>query len=243
MANDLVNFDPNSEWDDTFEERPSDTPQTEVANTEAVEDVLTQEAVSEETPSVNGLSLDDLNIEEEETASVEEVNQEPTKPVGYEDFAKQFKQYLGIDLEQAKLMVAELQGFRVQTLVEKQQAQLQSKWGEHYSERFEQVKEYYSKLSPEKQRALDNVEGAELIWAKIEQQNQRVQQSRTPQVPNFVSGRTTSAQSRTNSGNKAVLQYSDILNMSPSEYRARQAEIQAAFDEGRVNMDADGSPF
>lgn len=238
----LMNIDPNSEWDDTFEERPSDMPQTEVAKTEAVEDVPVQESASEETPSVNGVSLDDLNLEEE-VAVEETVPQEPEKPVGYEEFAKNFQKYLGIDLEQAKQMVAELQGFRVQTLVEKQQSQLKSKWGDSYDERFNAVKDYYAKLPADKQRALDNVEGAELIWAKIERDQTAARNSRTPQVPNFVSGRTTSAQARTVTGNKSVMQYSDIVNMSPQEYRARQAEIQLAFDEGRVNMDTDDSPF
>jgi hypothetical protein len=243
MDNALMNNNPNEEWDDTFEERPTGAvPASQEENQQQPSEVPQSEA-PEDTLTVNGVSLDDLNIEETSTEEAPVEEAQPEKPIGYEEFANNFKKYLGIDLEQAKLMVAELQGFRVQTLVEKQQSQLKSKWGDDYDNRFNAVKEYYSKLPQDKQQALDNVEGAELIWAKIERDQQAQRQNRTPQVPNFVSGRTTSAQTRTSTGNKPVFQYSDIVNMSPSEYRARQQEIQSAFDEGRVNMDSDDSPF
>lgn len=230
----LVAFNPNGdEWDETFDEAPK----SEGSEAVAVEEV-------EEVPSVNGISLDDLNTEDEvEDLQEAPVSQEPEKPLGFEEFSQNFKKYLGMDLKQAQAMIAELQGFRVQTLVEKQQSQLKGKWGEAYDERFNQVKEYYAKLPVEKQRALDNVEGAELIWAKIERDANAARNSRTPQVPNYVSGRTTSSQQRVSTGNKSVLQYSDIVNMSPQEYRMRQQEIQSAFDEGRVNMNSDDSPF
>jgi hypothetical protein len=237
----LTNFNPN-EFDDTFDETFEEKPQsTEVVSNESSTSDTADTLAADAAQSVNGVSLDDLDITDEpeqtETATEEE------KPVGYEQFSKDFEKYLGINLEGAKALLAELQTFRVETLVEKQQAQLKSKWGGDYEARFESVKEYFAKLPPAKQQALDNVEGAELIWAKIERDQASARANSTPNVPNYVSGRTATTTQRISTGNKAVLNYSDIVNMSPSEYRARQVEIQKAFEENRVNMDMDDSPF
>lgn len=240
-----VNYNPNTiSWgddDDTFNEPKEGE---EVVSEQPVAEVSTEE--QSETPeaieSVNGVSLEDLDSEDEPAKTVEPVKEE--QPVGYEQFASDFKKYIGVDLNGAKQMLAELQAFRVQTIVEKQQGVLKSKWGDAYDERFAQVTEYFQKLSPAKQQALDNPEGAELIWAKISADTQKQESSKQPKVPNFVSGKTTTTTNRSATNSKQVLNYSDILAMSPKEYRSRQKEIQLAFEEGRVHMDNDSdSPF
>lgn len=221
------------EFDETFDERPQSNEKPSEPEAPAID----TPPVESEKLTVNGLTVDDLSLEDDSTTNKDTSVAEPEKPVGYEQFAKDFERYLGIPLEGAKQMMAELQGFRVETLVEKQQRQLKDKWGDSYDERFNAVADYFAKLPEAKQKALDNVEGAELIWAKLSMEQQAVKNSQTPQVPHFNTGKTANVHSRTSTGNKPVLQYSDIVRMSPSEYRARQAEIQAAFDDGRVNMD------
>lgn len=226
--------------DDTFNEQPAE-PNAEETTAEAP--ATEQQEAPEAPQSVNGVSLDDLSEDGSEPEKpAPPVEQE--KPVGYDQFAADFRKYMGVDLEGAKSMLAELQAFRVETLVEKQQSVLRKSWGDAYDERFTQVAEYFSKLSPEKQKALDNPEGAELIWAKLSQEQTKKANSQQPNVPNFVSGRTTTATNRATTGNKPVMQYSEILAMSPSEYRKNQKMIQLAFDEGRVNMDdEENNPF
>jgi hypothetical protein len=228
-----VNYNPHVDvWgndDDTFNvQSEGESTSTEVtAETEQVS--AAESATTEDQPlEVNGINLDNLETEE----SPPEVVKPEEKPLGYDQFALDFKKHIGVDLEGAKAMLAELQAFRVETLIEKQQSVLKGKWGDSYDDRFTQVKEYFQKLSPAKQQALDNPEGAELIWAKISSEQSKTQESQTPTNTN-----------RATTGNKQVLQYSDILAMTPKEYKAKQKEIQLAFDEGRVNMDDGNEPF
>lgn len=174
-----------------------------------------------------GISLDEIGAEVE---AEPEAQAEPQVPVGFEDFSKQFEQYLGFDLKSAKSMIEELQGFRTQYNVEQQKNNLRNEWGGEFDTRFQEVQQYFKTLPPAQQQALDNVDGAKLIWAKIAQQNQ----TRKPNVPTFVSSRGSVP-----SGTKDTINYSDIVAMSPKDYKANSAAIEAAFAEGRVNMNVE----
>lgn len=78
----------------------------------------------------------------------------------------------------------------------------------------ERVAEYYQQLSPEEQMALDNPAGARLIAKLVTQSGGEPQRAIQP-----------TGAPKGHVAPKPRLTRAEILNMSPEEYQARQAEI------------------
>lgn len=193
-----------------------------------------------ETPSpVNSLpDLSELDLPKEQPTA--QPSQSVTQEVGLPDtpeakkFAENFKEYLGFDISELKSGVQELQQYRerlqaeeTQRSQEKQMSSLQKEWGldqSAFDGRMNQIVERFKQYSPEMQKRLDTVEGAKLIWAKLEQE------SKESNVPSFQRNSTISP-----GGKKYLFGKSEISNMSKEEYAKNSDRILKAYQLGLVD--------
>jgi hypothetical protein len=184
---------------------------------------------SEETP-------DDVSIEtaSEETPPVAEAVPDEVQSFSFkteEDFQaaalKAFETKLGAPLDAVVQMLEDFGGYRNQQLIEEQKQPLKSEWGTEFDDRYAQVVEKFQTLPPEMQKALDNTEGAKLIWALIEKEGG----SSVPSVPTF--DRKGSTLNRA----KAKFSYtqSQIEGMDMKTYRANAEDINNAYQNGLVD--------
>jgi hypothetical protein len=125
-----------------------------------------------------------------------------------------------------------------QTAVQKQEQELREFWGdENYEENMQLVAERFAKLPEELQEKYDNVEGAKLLWALI-QQERGVKESRKakPQreTVRFIQG---GKQAPGQGAAANTFKVSELLEMSQEEYRKNLPIIEAAFRDGRVIND------
>jgi hypothetical protein len=125
-----------------------------------------------------------------------------------------------------------------ETAVEKQERELREFWGEDaYEANMSAVAERFAKLPPELQEKYDNVEGAKLLWALVQQeQNAKNQRKATPQrdTVRFIKG----GKQATGQGAAAnTFKMSELLEMSQAEYQKNLSVIEQAFKDNRVIND------
>jgi hypothetical protein len=141
----------------------------------------------------------------------------------------------GVSPDEFNQRFSELQQFRQQQLIQQQQGELQKEWGNQFDERLNLVKEYFNNnLTPEQQSALDNADGAKLIWARIQQE----QSSNQPNVPNYQqqSSHQTPMQRVNNASTpNYMFTRNQIDNMSTQEYQKNIKDIEYAFVNGLVS--------
>ena len=190
--------------------------------------------------SLPDLSELDLPTEQPKTETTESAPEPQQEELGLPDtpeakkFAEDFKQYLGFDVTELKQGIAELNQYRTQLQQEraaqaqqKEMTALQQEWGlekDAFDGRMNQIVERFKKYSPEMQKRLDTVEGAKLIWAKIEQE------SKGNNVPAFQRNSTV-----TPGGKKYLFSTSEISNMSSDEYARNSDRILKAYQLGLVD--------
>lgn len=182
-----------------------------------------------------GYSLEDLGAQPQQDEQQGQEAPEGQQQTEDDWFRQRFQEYFGVDPQEAAQRFQELQQFRQQQLIQQQQAELQREWGDAYQERLEAVKEYFNnRLTPEQQQALDNADGARLIWARIQQE----QMANQPQVPNYQ--QTTGQPPQQRVQQAATPQYkftkSQIDKMSRAEYENNIKEIEDAIMNGLVNF-------
>ena len=135
---------------------------------------------------------------------------------------------LGVPIDAVVEMLNDFGGYRNQQLIEQQKAPLKSEWGDEFEDRYAQVVEKYETLSPEMQKALDNTEGAKLIWAMIAQMGG----SSVPSPPRFDrKGSTTNRSSA-----KFAYTQSQIENMTMAEYQKNAEDINNAYARNLVDL-------
>ena len=141
----------------------------------------------------------------------------------------------GVSPDEFNQRFSELQQFRQQQLIQQQQNDLQKEWGNQFDERLNLVKEYFNNnLTPEQQSALDNADGAKLIWAKIQQE----QSANQPNVPNYqqqASNQTPMQRVNNASTPNYMFTRSQIDSMSTQEYQKNIKDIEYAFVNGLVS--------
>ena len=188
-------------------------------------------------------SLPDLSELGEPEVKPEETKEEPVQEEGLglpdtpeaKKFAEDFKQYLGFDISELRTGVQELQTYRQQLEQERQQAaqqqemsKLQKEWGLEQGEfdtRLNAVIERFNKYSPEMQARLDSVEGAKLIWAKLEQE------AKDSGVPAFQK----SSSGAVSGGKQPMFTRTEIASMSKEEYSRNADRILKAYQLGLVD--------
>lgn len=152
-----------------------------------------------------------------------------------EDFHAEVNEYIksvvGVPLDELAPLLADLGGFVNQQRLEQQQSQLQQVWGDAYEDNYAQVVERFAKLPPNVQADYDNVQGAQLIWALI-QQEQGVTTSSIPTPPTF--DRKGSGQARATA--KYRFTQSEIEGMSRADYAKQVEAINEAYQTGLVDL-------
>lgn len=148
-------------------------------------------------------------------------------------FADQFKQYTGIDLKKAfdtyNQMAQQLETIRQQQQeVEFQQAvtNLKSEWGVNdaeFNSRIQAVLEYSNKLPEDLRQQFDSPNGIKMLWKQISKGGGVQPTTKTVPVQSGGGEKTY---------RKSELH--QIMATNPGLYNKMQAEIQAAFESGRV---------
>ena len=204
----------NTEQTSTPQEQPSPEPQNNL-------------------PDISELEVPTETSEPKAEAKPQDSYELPDTPEA-KKFAEDFKQYLGFDVNELRTGIKELEQYRqtlaqerVQQQQEKQMSSLQEEWGldkSSFEGRMKQVIERFQKYSPEMQARLDSVEGAKLIWAKLEQEQSQ------NNVPNFVK-----SSGFTSGGKKYLFTASEIKSMSKEQYAKNADRILKAYQQGLVD--------
>jgi hypothetical protein len=93
-----------------------------------------------------------------------------------------------------------------------------------------EVTERFKQYPKELQDKLDNTEGAQLIWAKLQQEKQGQKASvKTPTLD-----RSTSSSSTSKVGEPQMVKQSDIDKLSPTEYAQNAGKIATLYARGLV---------
>jgi hypothetical protein len=143
----------------------------------------------------------------------------------------QFQQYTGFSPEQVMSLpqqIQQLQSF-VHAQQREQQAQtLRAEWGNDFDTVMPQIAERFRSLPPQMQAALDNIDGARLLYSQIMSERQ----ARVPgaQPPRFDRP-TTPAPSRSQ---EPQFTKDQIRNMSDADYQKNQQQIMYAYANGLV---------
>jgi len=148
----------------------------------------------------------------------------------FEAFNNQLKEYFGITGDDLKAGIEEMQQYR-QTLaeqkVQQQVNELKQAWGENYDQALAAVNERFLKLPANMQEALNNSQGAQLLYAQI----QLEQQQQGSSVPQFDRPSLTGPAQT----NKFQFTQSQLDRMSESEYRKNNEAITYAYMNGLVD--------
>lgn len=220
------------------EQQPSELEQR-LQSLNSIEEESDSTSTQEEQPSPNNQmpSLDELDLptQQPQATPTQEQQVKPELPDTEEarKFAKDFKEYLGFDITELRTGMEELnqlrQSIREQEVAKVHQTEmqtLQKEWGVDESEfdgRMNRILERFQKYSPDMQKRLDNLEGAKLIWAKLQQEDM------TNNVPQFQS-----SSAKTNGGKKPMFTKAEIKGMSREEYERNADAILKAYKLGLV---------
>lgn len=185
-------------------------------------------------PDLAELDLpEDLGVEPGE--GFKEVAQLPDTPEA-KKFAEDFQTYLGISVEdfrQAAQDYTKTIEYFNQVKAEQYRKEaintLSNEWGvgvTEVSSRLEQVQERFNKYPQEMRDRLDSLEGAKLIWAKIEQETSA---KNNRDIPKLERSRGV-----TSTAPKVMFTQREIDNMSREEYERNADRIYRAYQLGLV---------
>jgi hypothetical protein len=173
----------------------------------------------DELPDISDLPLDPEQPEEDEF-----VEGSPR----FEQFRSDFDKAFGIPLEEARDLVQGLRDDSIKRAVNEQKYELSAAWNVSVTEveqRLAVVKTLWDKLPPDKQQAYDSPKGAQVLYARYEQDQQR---RGTAKV------KSSTKVSPANGGNKYWYTQAQIDRMPQDEYYKQSDRIMLAYAQGRV---------
>lgn len=207
-----------------------------------------QETAPQQPSDPNGLPrIDELDLNQQSSLpndpqSPEQPEQPTTFDIPDDENAKRFKEsfekYLGFPLEdlktyseqfrqqQEKLQQIEAVNYHnssIQTLAKEWNVDFNQAEG-----RLNQIKERFQQYNPDMQKRLDNLEGAKLIWSRLE-----LERSQRGQVPQF---QRSSSMSQVGNANEFMFTESQLDNMSKEEYERNADRIYQAYAMGLVQQ-------
>lgn len=193
---------------DAQETPATDTPDNDVSATQAP---------GTDSPTSESDSLEDI---------INELNG-GSNPEGFEAFAQQFKEYVGVDLKEA---VANYE--RMVQAQEEQQHQvllsnISSQWGvqgEELDRRIEKVLQVVDKLKPEERAKYDSIEGIMTLWDRINKGSAKAPASR---------GENSASTSKAGGKTFKASEVEQMMFNDPKAYNAIQGELAQALAEGR----------
>lgn len=146
----------------------------------------------------------------------------------------QFQQYTGVNRQDFLAGVQQLQGLpQIQQQVQAQTrdaqlATLQQELGAQFSTVMPQIAQKFAQLPPQMQAALDNIEGARLLYAQIQQE----QGLGAPSAPKF--DRPQNFSSFKPGAQDPSFTKDQIRSMSDADYERNQSAISYAYSKGLV---------
>ena len=223
------------------------------AQLEQIKQLVTPPEVAQPPSDPNGLPrIDELDLAAQPApyypAETGQTSQQqppsPTAPTTFDlpddDNAKAFKtafeKYLGFPLEDLKTYAQQYQ--QSQEAIKQLQAQnyerdsvqsLAQEWGVDYTtaqSRLNSVKERFNQYDPNMQARLDNLEGAKLIWSRLE-----LERNQKSQIPQF---QRSSSMSNIGTANEFMFTEKQLDSMSPDEYAQNADRIYQAYAMGLV---------
>lgn len=184
-------------------------------------DTPANESVGDELPE---LDLDELP-EDPEAEEEDFVEGSPR----FEQFRSDFTKAFGLPLEEARDLVQGLQQESIKRSLNEQKYELSAAWDVPVTEverRLMVVKTLWDKLPSDKQQAYDSTKGAQALYARYEQQQQRKGAAKaTKTSTKGVSGGTSS---------KYWYSESQINSMDAATYAQNANRIMVAYAQGRV---------
>lgn len=144
----------------------------------------------------------------------------------FQAFNTQLTQYIGVDASSLKQYVSHIQ----QQVLEQTLEPLRIDWGTDYEQNYNAVKERFKQLPAHQQAIYDNVDGARFLHEQLRREAQQQQAS----VPTFDRGKTGGGAAPTG---RYTYTQSQIIAMSKTDYRANIAAIQAAYAQGKVDLE------
>jgi hypothetical protein len=217
-----------------FEDDTVENPEEEQVET-VDSDSTDIDAEAQEDKSELDLYIDELNKktgDSNESPSQESHDtQDTTYTEADKNFNASFEKLFGMPVNDALNLVQELVAFRAQVeasggtkalaqmSVARQEEILKTDWQvdqAEFNQRMRAIRAYFNTLPPNKQQALDDVDGAKIIWAKIEGDLKKRSMKATPSINR--SSRATTPQGRINQP-KQLYKMSDLVEMSDDEYR------------------------
>ena len=174
---------------------------------------------------VSDVDLSFLDLPSEAPKETQQAQADQNTPE-FKAFAEQFKQFSGVEFQEAINTLNDLRGYRQAQIIAEQKRNLQQAWGvdeQVLNQRLQLVQERFNKYPKAMQAQLDNEEGARLIWAKL----QLEQQDNTP--PKMDRAKATVPAS-----GKYMFSESQIQKMSDTEYKQNVDRITYAYKNGLV---------
>lgn len=149
-----------------------------------------------------------------------------------EAFTKQFERYFGSSPQAAIEAVESVSRQVAELKVELAQKELQVEWGSSYDSNLEEVRNYWGNLPEEQKAALDNIDGARLIHAKLQQDKTNARSN----YPGFqrTQSNVAAPQGNTNGG---VFLMSEYMKLSSAEKDRVLPQLLAAKQSGRLVND------
>ncbi len=228
---------------------PSDVPEKKSTGMVQQPDSTSIQEESEATST--GLpSLEEIELEEQlqakfaqdkakagDEGEVPDFNFELPDDENAKKFREAFNKYLGFDVDELKNYAQDyrqaidtIRTIQQENYVRESVNNLSMDWGVSQDEanaRLEEVRQRFASYSPEMQARLDNVEGAKLIWSRIENEALRKQRN----VPTFNSSTRTTPRTSTN---QRMFTQAQIDAMSAREYSDNYSDILFAYQNGLV---------
>lgn len=185
-----------------------------------------------------GYTTDDLGQQPQPQQEQPEQQQQQQQDSGLDEgmekaIEQYFKQKFGLPPDQIQQQFQDLQQFKQQQLIKQQENALRTEWGDAFDDRIGEVKRYFNeRLTDEQKQALDNADGARLIWAKIQQEQGQNQ----PNPPQYQSQQGQSPERRVQQPSTSYMyKKSQLDQMSLKEYNENIKNIEYAMLNGLVD--------
>lgn len=149
----------------------------------------------------------------------------------FEQFRSDFTKAFGLPLEDARDLVQGLQAESIKRSLNEQKYELSAAWDVPVTEvdrRLMVVKTMWDKLPSDKQQAYDSTKGAQALYARYEQQQQRKGATKAAKTS------TKGASSSSGSQSKYWYSESQINSMDAATYAQNANRIMVAYAQGRV---------
>lgn len=156
-------------------------------------------------------------------------------------FRQQFREYMGVDpldaynlINDTARLTQELEAWRSEVVRQRETETLRNELGQEFEQLMPEMVEYFKRLPPAQQKALDNLDGARMIAALIRQQKAQAMRGSLGNAPAFVQ---SNVRSLSNGVSAPTIRMSDLAKMSGNEVDKYMGDIIRAKQAGTFIYD------